>query len=125
MLLTGDCSGVHECCHDVWVHVDAEVALLDDGGVPVVNPFLHPSREFIFGGGVDDVAEPLLWQLLPVQLIGQVLEALVVLGDEVLDLLDAERVILRDREVLDIIGLDLLLGAGDEILEKIYRGFRI
>jgi len=49
-------------------------------------------------------------------LFWQVDEALVVVGDECLDLLDAQGLILRNGQMPDIFGLDLLPGARDEIL---------
>ena len=60
-----------------------------------------PGCKDIWQRGVDDVAEPLLWQLLPLLLHGQVVEALWVLCDEVLNLLHAEGLILWEADVLD------------------------
>ena len=42
-------------------------------------------------------------------------------GDELLDLLNGERLVLRDGQVLDGILLDLLLGTRDQILQKTLR----
>ena len=67
---------------------------------------------------MDDIAEPLLWQLLPLQFIGKVLKAVLVSCDEILDLLDAETVILRNSKIHHIIRQDHLLGTADQILKK-------
>ena len=59
--LTADGGGVLEGGEDGWVHVDAEVLLLDNTRIPLVDPLLDPEGEVIGGGGMHDVAEPLLW----------------------------------------------------------------
>ena len=46
---------------------------------------------------MDDIAEPLLRQLVPLALIRKILEAFIVLSDELLDLLDGQGLILRNR----------------------------
>ena len=82
--------------HNGRVEIDAEVLLLDDAGVPRINALLDPVGELIRHGGVDDVGQPLLWKLVPVQLIGEILEALRVLGNELLNLLDTQVLVLWD-----------------------------
>ena len=73
--------------HNGRVQIDAEVLLLDDAGIPRINALLDLVGELIWYGGVDDVGQPLLWQFVPVQLVGEILEALSVLGNELLNLL--------------------------------------
>ena len=45
---------------------------------------------------MDNVAEPLLRQLVPLAFIRKILEAFIVLNDELLDLLDGQGLILRN-----------------------------
>ena len=72
-------------------------------------------------GCVDHIRKPLLWELLPLLLYWQIVEACWMGGDELLDLLNGERLVLRDGQVLDGILLDLLLGSGDEVLKETWR----
>ena len=88
LVLTGDRRGVHEGLHDLRIHVDPQVLLLDDSSIPSINAFFDPLSEDILHGRVDHVAEPLLWELLPLLLVRQEGKAFWMLGDELLDLLD-------------------------------------
>ena len=67
---------------------------------------------------MDNIAEPLLRQLVPLAFIGKILEAFIVLNDELLDLLDGQGLILRNRQVFNLVGEQLLLDTGDEVLKK-------
>ena len=67
---------------------------------------------------MDDIAEPLLRQLVPLAFIRKILEAFIVLNDELLDLLDGQGLILRNRQVFNLISEQLLLDTGDEVLKK-------
>ena len=89
MLLTAYCRRIEKCLHYFGIHIDSEVSLLHDAGISIVNSLLNPLCKHILDGGVDDVTEPLLWELFPFLLIGEVSEAFLVFGDELLDLLHA------------------------------------
>ena len=84
--------------------------------ISILNPLLHPAHELGLDCGVNNVAEPLLRQLVPLLLLGQVVEDLGVSGDEGLDLLHAESVVLGNGQVFDLILPDLLPRSRNEVL---------
>ena len=114
--LTADGGGAEEGLHDGRVHVDAKIFLLNQACVPSLDSLLDPLSKEVINGGVDDVAQPLLWQLVPLLLLWKVLEAFRVSGDELFHLFDAERLILWDCKVFDIISLDHLPDSSDYVL---------
>jgi hypothetical protein len=63
-VLTADGRAVQESLHHVLVHVDGEFLLLHYALIPFQDSLLDPLREIEFIGGIDDVAQPLLGQLL-------------------------------------------------------------
>ena len=67
---------------------------------------------------MDHITKPVLKELLPFFFIREELKTLRVLSDELLYLLDTERLILWDGEVLDIICWNEVLGTGDEIFKE-------
>ena len=86
--------------------------------IPLINLGSDPTRELDVHHGVDDIGHPLLGQLIPLPFIWQVDEQCRIASDEGLDLLHREAFVLGNLDVLDIAGLDLLPGSGDEILQE-------
>ena len=74
---------------------------------------------------MDDVAEPLLWQLLPFLLLWKMDETLRISSYKGFDFLYTERLILRNREVLDVICQDDFPLTTTEILKKTKRRLNI
>ena len=74
---------------------------------------------------VEDIGEPLLWQLVQFLLIWQVFEAFLVFGHELLDFFDRERFVLGNRYVFDILAHDEFLGPRDQIFEKAIEIYRL
>ena len=78
--------------------------MLYNADVALFDPSIHPSSKLVNDCGVDYVTEPLFGQFVPFQLIGKILHAVVMVGDELLDFLDAETLILWNGEIFHFIG---------------------
>ena len=107
--LTAYCSAVQEGSHDVRIHVDSQVLLLNNLLVSLPDLLLDPRGKRLPCACVDDVRQELLRQLLDLLLYREVLEAGRVLVHEDLHLLDGEVLVLRDCQMLDLIRLEELL----------------
>ena len=79
---------------------------------------MNPSCEGVLQTCVDDVAEPLLGQLFPFSFIGEVLETLLMVEEELRNLLNGERLILRDAKMFNGVCLDHLLDSSHKVLQK-------
>ena len=65
---------------------------------------------------MNDITEPLLGQFVPLTLKRQVIEAVRVSEDELLDFLHAQAFVLGDSKMHDIICQYHLLGPADQVL---------
>ena len=117
--LTGDVGGGVEDAEDLGVHQDGHVVLLHQLLVPGLHPGVDPVGERLAHQGVGHVDDPLAGQLAQVFGVREVLPSVVVLAGFGEELLDAEALVLGHRQVLDLVGVDELLGAGDEGLEEV------
>ena len=103
MVLTADGIAVIKGFKYSGIHFDRKILLLYDVGVPVTYSLHHPFSKCILHRGVDNIHHPLLWELVPFFLHGQVLEAEGVFQDKGLDLLHAQGFILWNGDMLDVV----------------------
>ena len=96
-----------ECGGDSRVHGDAEVPILDERSIALIDAGLDPVNEGPADDRGDDIADPLTWHLLELLAVGQVLEDLRVALQLREDLLDREVLILRHTHVRDVAHLDI------------------
>ena len=85
------------------VHGDHHVSLLRHVGVPLLHLLADPLLERLIDHGGADVDDPLLRRLGYILIIGEEVFDLWHVSDELQDLLDGERLVLRHVEVLDLI----------------------
>ena len=102
--------------HDLRIHVDAEILQLDNAGIPLLDSLLDPIREDILNCSMDYIAKPLFGKFIPLLFFWKIWHALRVQSNEFPDLFDAEGLVLRDRQVLDVISWNPFPGTTDEIL---------
>ena len=92
---------------DLWVQLDRIAALLYDFTVPSLDLVTDPLGEEDLQDRRADITNPLLRSLVDLLLLRQVVEDLLVASfKELADLLDGEALILRHRDVPDILVLD-------------------
>ena len=101
--LTAYCSAVQEGSHDVRIHVDSQVLLLNNLLVSLPDLLLNPRGKRLPCACVDDVCQELLGQLFPLLLNRKVVEAGWVPLNEGFHLFDGEVFVLRDGQVLDLV----------------------
>ena len=70
------------------------------------NLSLHPVAEFVLQDGIRDVGDPLLRQLADLLLDRIIRIRLRILADKLIQPLDLQRLVLRDLEVLALVGSD-------------------
>ena len=102
-VLTGDVRAVLELAGHDRVHGDHHVALLRHQLVAVLDLLADPGLEGPVDDGGADVDDPLLRRLRQVLVVGQVRLDVGDVGDELEDLLDAQALVLRHVEVLDLV----------------------
>ena len=103
VVLTRDVGAVLELLRHDRIHGDHHVALLGHQLVPVLDLLTHPGLEGLVDDGSADVDDPLLRRLRQVLVVGQVRLDVGDVGDELEDLLDAQALVLRHVEVLDLV----------------------
>ena len=107
MALTTDFSGGVEGSGNRWVHADGVALLLGDRLVPLLDDALDPGVERLPDDRVDHVADPLLRDLAELPPIGQeVVDVLAAVVEVAHDVLERQALVLRDRDVLDLLALD-------------------
>jgi len=104
---------------DLRVDVDELVVLEEQVLVALVDLLSDPVGEDDAEQGVADVGDPLLGQLRDLLRDRQVVAHEVVRRDEGRDLVDRERLVLRDGDPLDVLALDALLPPGHEVLQEV------
>ena len=124
MLTANSCWG-HESLHNLRIHIHTQILLLDNPGISLVDTLFYPTRECVINSSVDDVAEPLLWKLIPLLFLWQILHTYAELGDKILYLLDTETFVLRDTQMFDLISFDLLSCSRYKVLQKATKKLEI
>ena len=117
--LTRNGGRLGEAAEYLGVYVDAQfllikqplVARLDDGPGPVCKRLPHQR--------VSQVDKPLPWQLPMLIRLGQVVETSLVALNLLKDVLDAEALVLWQRQVLSAVIADETLAAADDALQKV------
>ena len=105
--LTADFGGGVVGLGDGWVHADRVALLLGDRLVPLLDDALDPGVERLPDDRVDHVADPLLRDLAELLLVGQVVVHVLAAVVEVAhDVLERQALVLRDRDVPDLLALD-------------------
>ncbi len=106
-VLTGCLRGALEGGGDVGVHRDHEVPLLRDLLVPRGDLVLHPAAEQAAEHGRADVADVLLADFVDLLLVREVLgDVRVLVRQEGADVLEREALVLRHRDVPDVLRQD-------------------
>ena len=109
-----------EDAEDLGVHHDRHVVLLDHVLVAGFHACIDPVGEGLAHERVRDVDDPLARQLVEIIYVGEVRDSRWMLARFVEELLDAEAFVLRHGQVLHLVGVNELLGAGDESFEEVY-----
>ena len=117
MALTGHSSAGFERCGHFWVDRNVEAPFDLQLAVALLDLLLYPAGEGVAQDGVPNVRDPLLWELLHLDRLGEVRPGLLILVHELVQLLHRERLVLRDLEVLGIRRLDELSLSGDQVLQ--------
>ena len=104
---------------DLRVDVDGQLLLLDEPLVASLDDGLGPVGEGLPDERVAEVDEPLPGQLAELLLVGQVVSADLKAQGLLEDLLDAEALVLRKRQVTDTVVADVLLLSLDNGLEVV------
>ena len=113
-ILTRDGCGLVEVVEDLWVDVDGQLLLLDEFLVATLDDGLGPVGEGLADERVAEVDEPLPGQLAELLLVGQVVCTHHVAQGLLEDLLDAEALVLGERQVADtVVAHELLLALDD------------
>ena len=118
-ILTRDGRGLVEVVEDLRVDVDGQLLLLDELLVAALDDGLGPVGEGLPDERVAEVDEPLPGELAELLLLGQVVGADLVAERLLEDLLDAEALVLGERQVADAVVADELLLALDHGLEVV------
>ena len=116
--LTGDSIAISEGGSNGGIHVDVEVVLGNYLGISIHDPLLHPVRVCFADDAEDDVGDPLLRQLGQLFLDWEVRKTLGVHVGEANDLLDRQCFILWDSQMPDLLTVDELLRAADDIFKE-------
>lgn len=105
--LTADFGGGEEGVGHGCIHSDHVALLLGDRLVPLCDHALDPVEEGLLDDRGDHVADPLLGDLLDLLRVGQVIvDMLVALVEVFADVLEREALVLRDRDVTDVLAQD-------------------
>ena len=96
-----------ECCEDLRVNRDVEVAFHGLLGVSNLHLLQYPFTERLADDAVGDVTDPLLGQLRELLLDGHVPLELEVVAPLSQDRLEVEALVLRDGEVAEGSGADI------------------
>ena len=105
--LTADFGRGEEGVGHGCVHCDHVALLLGDRLVPLGDHALDPVEEGLLDDRSYHVADPLLRHLMDLLRVGQVVVDLLVALVEVLaDVLESEALVLRDRDVADVLAQD-------------------
>ena len=89
------------------IHSDYVALLLGDRLVSLFDHTLDPIDEWILDDRSDHVADPLLGDLLDLLRVGQVIiDVLIALVEVFADVLEREALVLRDRDVADVLAQD-------------------
>ena len=118
IILTANSRAVEKGTHEAWVHVDCKLLLLDDARVSIVDSGLDPTQKIISVDKIDNVAEPLLWQLLHFGFDWKISKGLLVCGQVHLDIFDSQAFVLWYCNVFDIVRLYEVFSTSNEVLEK-------
>jgi len=106
-VLTWDGVGLRDALGNQWVDVDHDVLLNGHLLVALVDLLVYPVLEWPSNYSSSNVDQPLLGHLVDFAGLGVVAEALRVLVQELVDLLDLEGLVLRDVDHLDVLALDV------------------
>ena len=115
-LLTGDGGAGEEGLVHLRVHVDPELVLLHELLVILLNLLVDPVAEDVAQDRVRHIADPILGEPVHFLLDGKVGESVWVVADEVVDLLDRQRLVPRDLQVPVLVTPEELLPPGDQVL---------
>ena len=110
-----------EGSHDVGVHHDGELLVCNDLSVPRLNVLEHPVGKRLASQRVHNVDDPLAGEPHVVVLLREIICHLRILAGLLQELLEAEALVLRHREVLDLVAVEELALAVDELLEEVDR----
>ena len=119
ILLTGNVGRGLEGAKNVRVHGDAEVALLHQPAVSLLDVLEYPVSKRLADDGVDHVDDPLTRKTTKLIILRQVLQRLRVLGRLREELLDAEALVLWHRQVLSRVSVEELLVPCYQGLEEV------
>ena len=117
--LTGDGGRLGEAAEYLRVDVDAQLLLINQPLVARLNDGLGPVRERLPHQRVRQVDEPLPRQLPMLVRLRQVVKASLVALSLLKDVLDAEALVLRQRQVPHPVVVDETLAAADDALQKV------
>jgi hypothetical protein len=106
-VLTWDGVGLWDALGNQWVDVNHDVLLNGHLLVALVDLLVYPVLEWPSNYSSSNVDQPLLGHLVDFAGLGVVAEALRVLVQELVDLLDLESFVLRDVDHLDVLALDV------------------
>ena len=107
LLLTAGLGGGLEGLEDLRVHLDVQVLLDGDLLIPLLDPVLHPAGEHALQHRGADVANPILGDLADLLRVGEVVvDIMVVVLEEGGDIINGQALVLRDRDVPDVLGED-------------------
>lgn len=115
-------SGGLELGSQRWVHANHQLLLLCHGGVPILDLLSNPSPKGITEDNRTDVDYPLLRDLRQVHLVWKVVVHISLCSNELHDLLQAQVLVLRHVDRLDISVQHVTLLAIEEILEEVDCG---
>ena len=104
--LTRDGICLLETSCDLWVHIDGQVGFFDELAVSSLDSLVDPLCKWLSDNRVDQVDQPLPWELLEVTGITQVLLQDWILLREGQYFFDAQPFILGAKDVFDIVAVD-------------------
>ena len=121
-LVERDAGGAVEDGGDLLVHLNVLVGFDGDPFTARDDLRLHPLLKVPTGQRGQDVHDPLLWKAGPLLLlIGEEGLKILVPIDVRVDLLETEALVLGHIAVLDLVLLDVLLLAAEQVLEEVYK----
>ena len=121
LVLTADVGAGLELGLHLGVDVDHHLPLLLHEGIPLLDLLLDPVLERLADHRGAHVHDPLLGRLREVRRVGQVVVDVGMLADELADALQGEIVVLRHMARPDLVVLQGLLLAADDVLEEVDR----
>ena len=107
--LTGDARRLVEDARDLGVHLNEEVALLDEAVVAALDGLLHPQVELLADDRVQDIDYVLAGEPVHIELVfGEILQGrpAIPFSPELHHLFDAEALVVGDVEVLGLLRRD-------------------